>query len=89
VPTGRQAAWTAAAVPPPAGRRLVHHHVHYPPLELGALQCVHGESSSVVVEFDDGEAARTARTIPRDPQRPDLPEGREEGLQVAGASVRR
>jgi len=70
-PTGRH---SAAAVPPATGRRVVYHYVHYPAFELGALQRVNGDSRGVVIEFDDGEAACTARTVPRDPQRPDLAE---------------
>jgi hypothetical protein len=53
---------------------VVYHYVHYPAFELGALQRVNGDSRGVVIEFDDGEAACTARTVPRDPQRPDLAE---------------
>ncbi len=46
-------------------------------------------SRGAIVELDDGETARTARTIPRDSQGLDLPERREERLKVAGGSVRR
>lgn len=68
---------------------MVHHHVHDPAFEFGALQGVNSNGRGVVVELDDGEAACTARTVPRDPQRPDLAERRKEGLQIARGSVRR
>lgn len=79
----------ATAAPPAAGGGIVHHHVHHPAFKLGAFQCVDSDGGGVVIELDDGEAACTARTVPRDPQRPDLAERRKQGLQIAGGGVRR
>jgi hypothetical protein len=79
----------SSAVPFASGRAGLHNDVHDPASKLSALQGVHGARGGGLIEFDEGVAARTARTIAGDPQRAYLSEWREDGAQIAGASVRR
>lgn len=57
----------AAAVPSAARRGMLHNYVHGAPLELSALQGIHGGRRGFVVELDESKAACTARTIAGDP----------------------
>jgi hypothetical protein len=52
----------------------------YSSSQLHVLQGLHGDSCNSVLKFRKGEAAGVACAITGDPDRADLPEGREDGL---------
>lgn len=51
---------------------------HDSPLKLHAVQGLHGDGRSPVLKIDKGKAAGAAGLTTGDPQRLDLPEGRED-----------